>query len=725
MACTLFLRSAIDKRTGATYTWGKSTMTTTAKQSKRWILTASASSIALFAANAALAQDRDAQPRAYDEIVVTGAKTGETLLQRTPTAITAITADELEYSFVTELDDIQLRVPGMITGGTTGFSMPLTLRGITSRTRGVGADPAVSVYVDGVPFGRSMATAFDLFDIEQVEVLRGPQGTLWGRNSIGGAVSITTSRPSQELGAYFEGSYGNFGQQRIRASVDGPIVDDEVAAKLSFTRFERDGFQENLADDRDLNDRRSHILRGSLLLTPSDSLEINISSDWAINDTRLAFGTLTEGVVADPDVVDVDANNTLDTEQFGMSTILDYQLGDIGDFTSVTAFRKTSSDLISDSDSTGASLVEFHSEESATQFNQEFRLNGEIADRFQWLAGLHYFHETASVDWRVFVIASSPVDPVVETFAQTETNSYAAFAQTQYQLTDRLRASAGLRYTHDKKEFNFSNQATPPTRLDGDSGVLTPRITLDYQASDDVMVYASASRGYNAGGFSFTNPQDFYDPEFVWAYELGVKSTFADNRARLNLAGFYSDYTDLQVTTAQGLGVNVIQNAATAEIYGAEGELAVQLGDNFEINVSGAYTTAKFDEFIRVLPDGSSVDNSGKYLERAPKWTGSIIAAYTAPVGDLGSIRLQGEWSYIGRTFFNSDNLPLSDGGRYSLLNASVTLNFDDSRWFVSIYGKNLSNEREIDAFSVPGAGSVLVLYNAPRTYGGRVGFRY
>ncbi|MCG8502973.1 MAG: TonB-dependent receptor, partial [Sphingomonadales bacterium] len=470
-------------------------------------LTASAAVLALSALNStsAIAQeDGRKSSLALEEIVVTGSKTGETLLQRTPIAITALSTEELEASFVTEIDDITLRVPGLITGGTTGFSMPLTLRGITSRTRGVGADPAVSVYVDGVPFGRSLANAFDLFDIAQIEVLRGPQGTLWGRNSIGGAVSIKTKRPSEEFGAYLEGSYGNFNQKRVRASIDGPIVSDEIAAKLSFTKFDRDGFQDNLFDDRDLNDRRSHTLRGSLLLTPSDSLEVNVSGDWAANNTRLAFGTLAAGVAADPDVVDVNADNTFDIEQSGLSTTVDYDLGDLGDFTSATAFRRTSMNVLSDSDSTGVSVVEFHAEEETTQFSQEFRLNGEFSDRLQWLVGVHYFHEAANINWRAFVFAANPVDPTVETFAQTITNSYAAFGQAQYQITDNLRASVGLRYTYDKKDLDFSNTSTPPTELDGSSGVLTPRFALDYQATDDVLIYASASRGYNSGGFSFT-----------------------------------------------------------------------------------------------------------------------------------------------------------------------------------------------------------------------------
>ena len=686
-------------------------------------LMAGASGVVFAMASPAMAQSGEVS-RDFDQIVVTASKTGETLLQRTPIAITALSADELEYSYVTQLDEIALRVPGMFTGGTTGFGMPLTLRGITSRTTGVGVDPAISVYVDGVPFGRSLGTALDLIDIEQIEVLRGPQGTLWGRNSIGGAVSIRTRRPSGEFGAYLEGSYGNFDQRRIRGSIEGPVVADKVAANLTYSDFRRDGFQENTADDRDLNNRVSRTFRGSVLLTPSDDLEITFSGDWAVNNTRLAFGTITPGVIADPDVVSVSADNRFDTEQSGLSATIEYDLGAFGQFTSVTAFRDYKTNLVSDSDSTALDLVEFLSLESANQFSQELRLNGAVSDRFQWLFGLHYFRETAEIDFGVFNLVVDPTTPVLETFSQTETKSYAAFGQGQYNLTDNLRLSAGLRYTYDRKDLNFNSTFVGQASDDGTSRVLTPRFVLDYQATDDLLVYASASRGYNAGGFTFSSSQDFFDPEFVWAYELGFKSVFAGGRGLLNVAGFYADYTDLQVTTTTQIGVDETQNAATAEIYGAEAEFSLRLFDNFELMASAAYTQAKFLEFLREFPNGDVVDNAGNLIQRAPEWTTNVIAAYTEDLSDFGTLRLQGEYSYVGRLFFNSDNNPLSEGGRYSLFNASATLEIDDSQWFVSLFGKNLSNEREIDAFTQPGAGSSLVLYIPPRTYGVRVGLR-
>lgn len=629
------------------------------------LLALSVSPIALADAHAAEAQgEATATPASTSEIgeiVVTAQKRSESL-QKVPLAVTAVTSAELERSGIKDLQGVVASVPNLNLGAQLGMAK-IALRGIGLENISSGAEGSIAFHMDGVFLSRTITALASFYDVQQVEVLRGPQGTLYGRNATGGSININTRQPTFDTNGYFKLTGGNYGAVTAEGAINGAIVPDTLAVRIAFQTRNRDGYGKNLFTGNDIDDLNTRAIRGSLLFTPQDRLTINLTADYFREKDHAggyhidgAAGFSAPGVPILPRAIALggtfptnirDVDNEEDPRNYaqfwGVRGKIAYDLTDDIQISSLTAYRKTKNSTYTDLDGTRDHLVTQIQIERAKQFSEELQISGK-SGRLTWLVGAFYFHEKDNG------IQADPFNPgrtfgydLVGYYASgylgsgfIKTDALAAFGQASYEVVDNLRLTLGARYSSEKKTdhdaFAF-DMVTPyvPGVLSVPQFVLdrskrfksfTPKIGLDYQVTPDTLLYASWSKGFKAGTYSLGALIPPVDPEKVSAFEAGIKSSLLDRRLRLNLAGFHYDYKNLQIGKVIGgtTATLALENAATAKIYGLEAEFQARLTDNFEINGNGAWLHAKFKNFISADPsraygDGVTfVDLSGNYV---------------------------------------------------------------------------------------------------------------
>lgn len=699
----------------------------------------------VFAQNAAVADD--ANDAAIEEIVVTAQYRSESL-QRVPAAISSVSGDDLAASGVSDLTGLSASVPGLYLSSYSVLSPQVFIRGVGSNDDGITSEGAVGVYVDGVYAGRGSSALFDLFDLERVEVLRGPQGTLYGRNTNGGAIKIETSKPGSEFKAAVELGYGNFDQKTLRGLVSGPLAEN-IFAKVSGSYKKRDGWTRDAVTGRQLNDEDSLSLRGQIRIEPAERVDVTFSVDYARDRPTSTFkevvgGTLfgyydesTDPFVGSYDLVDA----YLRRDILGLSATVNWDVG-IGTLTAVSGYRKTDIDYIEDYDSTPFPVVNIDSRQKARQFTQEIRLvSNEGENKFSWILGAFYLHDRGLGD-DLFQFPFFGVDDL-GTLARTRTSSIAAFGEAGYQLTPRIKLTLGGRFTHERKKFSVQRTVYP---FDGSAAFdfvplttpaisfdnFSPRLLLEYQATEDVLAYASVTRGFKSGGFN-NYPADpvaavtAFSPEKITAYEVGLKATTSDRRLRINMAAFHYDYDNLQVfapiDTFGGTPVVQITNAAKARVRGFEAEATYMPVRGLTLGVNYAHLVSNYREFLF-----DTVDLSGNRLPRAPRDTLQASVEWSGRISGNAELKFSGEYVYSSNLFFTPFNDPDLQTGNIGLLNASAMITSGDGHWTLSIYGRNLANKKYlghgIDVLATDfdlKTGQVA----APRQYGVTVGWRF
>lgn len=680
-----------------------------------------------------------------DEVVITAQHRSENL-QKTPLAVSAMTAETLEAGAISELSELSGTIPGLYLSAYTTLSPQVFIRGIGSNDDGITSEGAVGVYLDGVYVGRASSAMFDLFDLDRIEVLRGPQGTLYGRNTNGGAVKIETARPGPELKAGLEVGYGSFNQRSVRGLVSGPLSDNAFA-KFSGSYKARDGWTRDASSGRKVNDEDSLGGRGQLLLT-AENLEITFSLDYLRDRPSSSFkevvgGTLFGLYSESPNRFKGDYDfetAAIRRDMVGGSATLDWDVG-FAHLVSVSGYRKTKIRYTEDYDSTPFPVVNLDMAQDTEQFTQEFRLVSTPGESpLEWIAGVYLLaDEGRSHDAFLLPFFGLP-DEV--TRAKTRTTSVAAFGELSYRFTDQLKLTAGARYTDETKKLSlqrtFQPQGggagvdfVPPTAAETSFNNLSPRLVLEYQATPDVLAYASVTKGFKSGGFN-NYPADpvaartFFRPEEIQAYEVGLKATVWDGRLRANIAVFTYDYTDLQVfapiDTGGGVPVVQVTNAAKAEVTGAELELTARLIPSLDVQLNYAYLDATYDRFLF-----GGQDLSGNRLTRAPRTTVSFNADWHYDLAS-GTLRLHGNYVYSSNVFFTPFNDPELSTGSYGLLNASAAFESGNRRWTVTAYGKNLTDEVYL-AHGIDTIATVFDLKVAeigpPRQFGVSIAWRY
>ena len=716
---------------------------------------------ALLATTAAIAMTFSYSANATDEIIVTATRTGETSIQRTPLAVSAFAADTLDKAGVIDIENIAQITPGLTFSANGPWAIS-SIRGVGTNNVFAGGDPSVTVQVDGVYFARVSAGNIDFLDVERVEVLRGPQGTLYGRNAVGGTINVITKDP-EEFEARARFTAGNYDLYRGEFAVAGPLAPERVYASLAGQISKRDGYIEQLVPgEEDSWDEDRWSLRGKLKFVLADNVDFTLAADYTNqdelfnNDTVRVVQPFSDGFAPGHFEVASDFENGLDLERWGVSGKFVWELSDQWAVTSTTAYRDSDVVLGADLDNSAAFVTHtVHFPEDQTQFTQELLLNGDLGP-LNVVGGFFYFNEDVTSffnnQFALFSIYQS-------NGIANETNSYAGFVQGTYQLTDALSVTAGVRYTKDKKDgvntsgADFvdpvigvipdfpSDFATLPVTLAAGANVeldfdaFTPKFGLDYQINDDVFLYASVTRGFKSGGFNLlTDTLNLptvtpvpYDEEKVWSYEAGLKLTIADGRGRFNVTGFYYDYEGLQVNQflSSGSFGQAIFNAPGAEIFGVEVETSANLTEYLSVGGNVAYLSAEYDGSFLVPDDpnpvpGTLVDADGNKTNDAPEWSGNIYAELNAPIGDhlTGGLRIDA--SYKGDVFYTPSNNPLEAQDSYWLLNVGASVSTNDGRWTAGLRARNLTDEEYI-ARAVTLIGVTSARPGAPRTVLGYV----
>ena len=700
----------------------------------------------------AIADDDDA---IIEEIVVTAQKRSQNL-QEVPIAITAFNEEMIERSGGNTLADMEFAAPSLNFGrGSRRTRGEINIRGVGSFSRNPGFDARASVYIDGVFVGRSGVFDSDLQDVTSVEVLRGPQGTLFGKNTISGAININTAKPNEENRTRITAGVGNYNLQKYQGFINRALS-DSVFVSLSATDMNQEGFIDNTFLNTDLNGIDRFSGRAKLRILASDRLEINFAYDYLDEEERggngegiradsgvgLAFGQASFSTAMGEREVDHDAHEYETREFWGTSLTLDYDLGDGYTLTSISSSREMRWFNLNEEDYTRLFIGTSAFDEDSEQFTQELRISSPTDGAFSYVAGLYYIDQDISTGRDgtfTGLFFGRPADDaeVIPTFVKVDAMGWAGYLNATYRFSDALELNAGIRYTYDEKDIDFflpnptgfagvldmTGQA--PYRDSYDASDFTPKLGLNWYVNENVLLYGSYSAGFKSGGFNVDFIQTLeelpYDEETAQSFEVGLQSTLADGRLRLNVALFDTTFEDFQVQQFQQISPTVsriaISNAAEANSQGVEVELTVVPIEGLTLMANAAFIDAEFDSFREC---NAGVDCTGNKLPYAPETKFFVSAEYEFNVTDRGDIMyVRWDWSDTDDYFTHPENTPIVrevDG--YDVHNARIGFISADDKWNVSIWGKNLADSDHLRMAELNFFGVQRGHYEPPRTYG-------
>jgi iron complex outermembrane recepter protein len=734
---------------------------------KRTNLIAS-SILALSTAQPAVAQAADEQANA-SEIVVTAQRREESV-QDVPISMTALTGETLAKAGIQDTESLSTLTPGLLVQRSVVGQ--IRIRGIGNENYTISGDPGVAVHSDGVYVARAAAGLFDLFDINRVEVLRGPQGTLYGRNATGGVINVLPNTPSDTFEGRIGASYGNYDAFRIDGMINAPIS-QTVALRFAALGNYRDGFTKNTnADARSrgfdsFDSKDVFAIRAQVANTDEGPFKARLAFEYLNDDSNLPaykyrnrptalptsdFGggasaftspflrTVNQGIeLAIPGTGRTVGSNddVFKTIQTGLGLHLSYDFGNVT-LSSISAFRDTKFNYLDDGDGADIFYVNYFQQDKTKQYSQEIQLSGG-GDRFEWLLGGFYFKESGSSFIGLPFPFGANLPFYITIDGTAKTRALAGFGELRWNATDRLKITLGGRYSSEKRaaayryEINFGAPFVANPDLKDTFNAFTPRAVINYELTDDVNVYASVTRGFKSGGFNLLAIQPGFAPEKLWSYEGGVKTTFGGGRGTFNANVFYTDYKNVQVQQIVNLS-SVLTNAAAATIKGAEVELAYRPLKGFDLGATLAYLDAKYDKFCTGDPTqpaapispgcnaANPIDLTGNRFPRAPKLTLTGNLGYTADLGSTGSLAFRGDVRYQSKTFFTQFNRPLISQKAYTIVNGRITWTSESEKFSLGIYGNNLfdktyfSEVLESGAFNPQLVGQAYVA--PPRTYG-------
>jgi len=715
------------------------------------------------------AQSAQADDEPLEMIVVTATRR-EQNIQDVPASVTALGGGLLEALGVTDIQGVARRTPGLQFSNFSDLKLSTTvIRGINAYDAGsAGKDPTVAYYLDEVYLGIGVGAALDYFDLERIEVLRGPQGTLFGRNAIGGVINITSRRPTNEFEASAQLEGGDYDYLLARGSVNVPLSPDVFALRFAASYMENGGYTDNAYLNVATNDTKRTNLRMSALYTPTDKAQFLFTADWRdIDQHSKQYETLEvdadsifylrasgaiPGLPAVPMNTDpydrvvysnVIANETLDG--YGLSLKADFDLGSM-DLVSVTGYRKHDYDNVSDTDMSPLSLLTDGDPEETWSFSQELRLVDHADGRFTWLGGVYYYKQdsdnesfvTVGDDLSVLVVGDTSLGGLeTGSNGKVVAESVGVFASGTYDFTDTLSLTVGARSTRDTKKIDFSQfdpidllGGTYEVHADDEWTAFTPSVSLQADLGENVMTYFLVSQGYKSGGYndalgaatSFS-----FDQETLWNYEAGLKSMLMNGRLRLNASVFHMVWDDIQIQEddpSTPVFDPRISNAGKATSSGLEAEAIAALGDNWTLSLNGTVIDAKFDEGTLPTAPGEP-EIPLDHMTRVPDYTVTFRADYERPVSSKLLFLASAEWYAQGKMYLTLDNQPAGVVDPYSLVNAQVGIGSVDDRWRLVLWGRNLSDEtyteRLFDIIDISFVGQKFIDLGQPRTYGLRL----
>lgn len=678
-----------------------------------------------------------AQTPMLEEVVVTAQKRSESL-QDVPIAITAFGSEDIQRLNAANLSDLQYSTPSLTISPQNRTNLRLGIRGVSDSSRNPGYDNRVSVYVDGIFVGRSAASNQATLDLERVEVLRGPQGTLFGKNTVAGAISLTTKKPENTFSGFVRGELGNYNRQAITAKVEGGLGSESLSGKLLLNTTQRDGHVDNLFDGSELNGLDDQSVRAQLRWQ-GDATEINIAYD---QDQRNAEFHGREAVndVPAPKRYEVafDAGSLQDQETRGLSLIIDHEFTNGMALSSLTAYRETEFQNSADEDYSPLDVSSSALNEDSDHWTQELRLLSAQNETFDWVLGAFFLDQTNTSTSSAFGGALFPnPNTRVDVPATVDVTAWALYAHGNYRLTDSLELTAGVRFTDEEKDVRFVSTDTTGLFINGvyedslSATDVSPMAGLNWHASDGIMVYAKYARGFKSGGWNVdflrTFEQISFGDEQVDSYEIGLKSDFWDGRARFNIAGYLADYTDFQVfqfvPLANGGTVLTLTNAGEVTAQGIEVDVNVAATDWLTLWATYGYTDATFDSFEDA--GGPGVDYDGNALPDAPENAWSLGAEVVTAVAANLELVASLDYSYRDDFFTNANNAPNTAVEAYDIINGRVGLRTGDGRWEGYLWGRNLADSDAAIYASRAFLGINRQTYLDPLMYGANLTYNF
>lgn len=683
---------------------------------------------------AASAQEVDAEAESGLNVIVVTAQKRDQNIQNVPVAVSVTTGEDLDRLQVFNVESLQYSTPSLVVAGTDPTRQRFGIRGISDQSRNAGFDNRIGVYVDGVWVGRSAASNQAALDVASIEILRGPQGTLFGKNTVAGAINIITSKPDFGTSGYLEAEYGNFDNRRVKGMLN-LAASDNVAMRVSGMYRKRDGFVENISNGLDYDNRDEYGLRGQLLIESGDT-SLYIAADTAQFEMRSTAGgvRINDPLAPDPFQIAINEEQNVKIGYDGLSAQIDHEFGNGGTLTSITGFRTSRYDAESDEDFTPFDFATTKPLfEETSHFSQEIRYASDDSGRFDYVIGLFYL--TQDIDGggaaTAFAPAINPLAPPifvgVSQNATVESQNYAAFVHANFDITDRLELTAGARFNKEDKSVDFSITDTSGLFTNGvlvdtrSSTDFSPTISLNYDITDDVMGYARYSRAYKSGGWNtdfVASVNDIaFDDESVDAFEVGLKSLLFDRRLRLNLSAYLSKHSDFQVFSFSQLstGGTALRatNAGEVTSKGIEVEADLQPVDWLNLFANYGYNDTTFDSFAN--GGGPGVDFDGNRPAEAPKHNLNLGIATDFDLG-FASLIIQGDYNYRSSFFSNPDNLPVNLNSSLEQVNLRAGLDFGK----VSVFGW-MRNAFDVETQIYNGRSFLGVprgRYNDPQTYG-------
>ena len=737
-----------------------------------------------FSAPSAIAQS-DEERFALEEVVVTARRRSESL-QDVPIAVTALSGDELTLRGAADITELAQSVPSVTLEPSRATNTTLTafIRGVGQQDPLAGFEQGVGLYLDDVYLARPQGNVIDIYDVERIEVLRGPQGTLYGRNTVGGAIKYVTRRLDDEFSGSLKGTYGDYDQIDLVGTVSVPLG-DSFRVGGTVASFQRDGYGDNKTTGDDQYDKDIFAYRVSAEWLPTDDILVRFAYDDTQDDSSPVAGyrpfpgavsgapVLSDirdslaGAAKDPSTAGINGNNEVEADGWMLS--VDWSLGDSYTLRSITADRSDYTESVIDFDSLAVDDFDAPVIYENEQFSQEFQLlyNGE---RMNLVAGLYYLDAEASNDFDVVlgqlgrVAYGAPL--TAYTGGKVETDSWSAFADLTWNFTEKLSVAVGGRYTEDTRTVDvfrgsylgvgspfFGNDdafllaATSDYEAERTFYDFSPRINLSYLVNDDITVYGGYSQGFKAGmfdprGANFVTPavEQGVEPETLDSYEIGFKAVYWGGRAITNVALFYSEYTDMQIPGSIGIdtngdGVNddfvgTLTNAGESEISGIEIEGNFLFTENLSMQVAASFLDTDIKEWIY---NGEDIADSVQ-IQNTPEEMAYVALVYNMDAFG-GNLNLNASWSYRGDSTQFETPTPILDQDAYDIVGAHAVWTSPGETWLLGLHGKNLTDEDVKTSgycFGSGGCPSTLglednttIFYGPPRTISATVEYRF
>ncbi len=700
----------------------------------------------------------EAQPTnaGLEEVVVTAQKR-EQNLQDVPVAITAINAQAITDRNISDISDVGSTAPNVqiapSPGGSTGATV--AIRGAASINPAATWEPSVGIYMDGVFIAKNVGGIFDVAELSAIEILRGPQGTLYGKNTTGGAINLVTRKPYEEFGAKVKVGTGNYGYTEFAGTVDTGTVGDIASFMLSYSKRDRQGFYENTAPNAKIDkfkklDSQAALFKANIDAT--DQLNFVYTVDYSKRDNTVALGqleNLKDGKLSKPKRLGKGALNGANfdkSESSGHSLITTYDIDDNLTVKSITAYREMKFNDYNDYDGTAAPIFETQRNVKHHQTSQEIQLIG-TTNHINFVSGLFYYTDQVDAKnpyhWDLTSVGVPIPAYTLNNYYGSESTSYAVFGQADWLATDTLTLTLGGRLTQEtKKAYVEHPDINPrfPTVLPYSSNAektwsnFSPMVSLSYAATDDLTTYAKVSQGWRAGGFNGesatkANAETPYDEETSTAYELGMKGQWFDNRLKTNLALFLSDIKNMQVSAYDNsTGYSKIENAGESQTRGIELETLVAITDELTAFFNYGYLHAEYTNFIDPLDGQQKKDEM--LFAYAPDSKFSVGFNYAKPVG-FAELKITGDYSYTAEQVFyrQKDAAAKTKSDAYGLLNGRIALADisvgGNQTLDLGLWGKNLTGEAYRVNGIPAGPTSGINYYGDPRTFGADVTYTF